>query len=200
MIKKIVSQLYLKLAGWKIHPSIPEEAQGNCVLIAAPHTTNWDYPLTMAAMAQLGVPIKYTIKDDYMRPPFGWFFKMMGGIGINRKPKKEGEERPSMVDVIANLFEGQERLCIIMEPEGTRSKVVKWKTGFYYVALKAKVPILLGWLDYAKKEGGIGKVIHPSGDIAKDMAEIMCFYKDILGKNPELFALDETYYQPDRCS
>ena len=191
--------MFLKLKGWKIDPNLPEEAKGNCVLIAAPHTSNWDFPLAVSAMAHLGINIKFTIKREWMRPPAGWFFRAMGGIGIDRRPKVKGDARKSMVDTIANLFEGQKRLCIILEPEGTRSKVTDWKTGFYYIALKANVPILLGWLDYEKKTGGVGKAIHPSGDIEKDMAEIMCFYKDIKGKDPSKFSLDTKYYNPELC-
>ncbi len=192
-IKRTLGRLLLKIMGWKIEPDIPEEAQGNCVMIAAPHTSNWDYPLAMSAMAHLGINLRYTIKKEWMRPPVGWFFRAMGGIAVDRSPRKEGEQRASMVDSIAALFEGQQQLCIILEPEGSRSKVEEWKTGFYYIALKAKVPILLGWLDYEKKRGGIGKAIHPSGDIDKDMREIMDFYKDIKGRFPEKFALDKRY-------
>ena len=199
-VKRAISRLFLKMKGWKVDPNVPEEAKGNCVLIAAPHTSNWDFPLAVSAMELLGINIRFTIKREWMRPPAGWFFKSMGGIGVDRRPKIKGETRKSMVDTIAGLFEGQKGLCIILEPEGTRSLVKDWKTGFYYIALKANVPIVLGWLDYEKKIAGIGNVvIHPSGDIDKDMAKIMCFYKDIKGKFPENFALDTKYYKEGDC-
>src|SRR5690606_31978000 len=130
---------------------------------------------------------RFTIKREWMRPPFGWFFRGMGGIAVDRRPKEKGDVRKSMVETIAALFDGKKGLCIILEPEGTRALTTEWKTGFYYIALQAKVPIVLGWLDFEKKTGGIGKVIHPTGDIEKDMAEIMCFYKDIRGKDPTKF-------------
>ena len=145
-------------------------------------------------MAALGINIKYTIKKQWMNPPFGWFFKMMGGIGINRMPKKRGQSQLKLVDAIANLFEKQTCLTVIVQAEGTRSRRAEWKMGFYYIALKAKVPIALGYLDYKKKECGIGKVIYPSGNLEKDMLEVMEFYKNIPAKIPENFAVDERFY------
>ncbi len=192
-MKKQLGSLLLRTFGWKIDPNIPPAAYGKCVMIAAPHTSNWDFPFAVSAMAKLGIDIRYTIKREWMRSPMGWLFWLTGGIAVDRRPKTKGDGRRSMVDAIAKLFEEHEKLCIILEPEGTRSLTRKWKTGFYYIALKAQVPIVLGWLDYEKKLAGIGKAIYPSGDIDKDMREIMDFYKDIKGKNPDKFALDERY-------
>lgn len=198
-MKKQLGGLLLKTFGWSVDPNIPQEAYGNCVLIAAPHTSNWDFPFAVSAMAKLGINIRFTIKREWMRPPAGWFFRGMGGIAVDRRPKTPGDERPSMVDSIARLFEGKKNLCIILEPEGTRSLTKKWKTGFYYIALKAKVPIVLGWLDFEKKIAGISKALYPSGNIDEDMKEIMDFYKDIKGKHPEKFALDERYSSEDNA-
>jgi 1-acyl-sn-glycerol-3-phosphate acyltransferase len=192
-MKKQFGSLLLKAFGWTVDTNVPEEAYGKCVMLAAPHTSNWDFPFAISAMAKLGIDIRYTIKREWMRSPMGLLFWATGAIGVNRKPKIKGDHRTSMVDAIAQLFEDKEKLCIIMQPEGTRALTTKWKTGFYYTALKAKVPIVLGWLDFEKKQAGIGKAIHPSGDLDKDMREIMAFYKDIKGKHPEKFALDERY-------
>lgn len=193
-MKRLLGKLFLWLFRWKINPTVPKEVHGQCVMICAPHTSNWDFPIAVSAMAALRVKIRYTIKKEWMRFPFGWFFQWMGAIGINRKPKKEGEERESMVQVMADLFKTNKELCLMVPAEGSRSLRKQWKTGFYYVALAASVPIVMAYLDYSKKDACIGKVLYPTGDLNKDMYEIMEFYKDIKGKFPEKFALDERYY------
>lgn len=195
-MKKLFGKLFLKIFGWKVEGTVPDEVHQQCVLIAAPHTSNWDYPLAVATMSNLGVKIRYTIKKEWMRFPQRLFFGPMGGIGINRTPKNPGDARPKMVESIAELFKDHEKLCIMVPAEGTRSLRKQWKTGFYYIALAAKVPIVLGYLDFEKKVAGIGKVVYPTGDIQKDMAEIMEFYKDIKGKHPQNFMLDERFYPP----
>ncbi|MEZ4916679.1 MAG: hypothetical protein R2836_06800 [Chitinophagales bacterium] len=112
---------------------------------------------------------------------------------INRTPKKEGEERPSTVQAMANMFKENDKIAVMVTPEGTRSKRTEWKTGFYHVAKLAGVPIALGFLDYKKKLAGVGKVLYPSDDMEKDMREIMSFYKNITGKHPEKFSVDLRY-------
>ena len=195
-MKAFIGKLFLKLLGWKIMPGLPPEVFQKCVLVAAPHTSNWDYPIAISAMAVLKVKIRYTIKKEWMRFPLSLLFGPLGGIGIDRRPKKEGDERLSMVDAIVNLFPEHETLCVMVPAEGTRALRKQWKTGFYYIALKAQVPIVLAYLDYAKKEAGIGKVVYPSGNIEADMAEIMAYYQDKNAKFPEKFALDERYWPP----
>lgn len=128
-----------------------------------------------------------------MRFPFNLVFGPLGGIAIDRSPKKAGEERKSMTEAMVELFEKNKELAVMVTPEGTRSLRTKWKTGFYHVAVGAGVPIALGYLDYKKKEAGVGKIIYPSGDMQKDMREIMIFYKDISGKHPEKFSIDLDY-------
>jgi 1-acyl-sn-glycerol-3-phosphate acyltransferase len=180
------------LFGWKIDEHTPPETE-RCVLVAAPHTSNWDFPIAIAAFRILGIPIRFTIKQEWMRVPFKWLIAPLGGIAIDRRPKTKGDERPSMVDAMAHIFDEHERIAVIVTAEGTRSRVTHWKTGFYYIAQKANVPICLGYCDYERKIAGIGKAIHPSGDIDRDMKEIMDFYKQFKGRHPEKFALDERY-------
>ena len=193
-MRKFIGSLVIKVLGWKIDRNIPKEVFGKCVVIAAPHTSNWDFPIAIYGMKALGVNLRYTIKRSWMRFPTGWFFKILGGIGVDRRPQTEGGEKLNLVDAIAALFDKYKQLTVIVQAEGTRSLRTKWKTGFYYIAKKAKVPIALGYLDYKKKIAGIGKLIWPSENMEKDMREIMEFYKDIPPKHPELFALDERYY------
>ena len=184
----------LSLMGWKIDNHWDLNIN-QCVMIAAPHTSNWDALYARLALKALGVNVRITIKDSYMKFPLGPFVRAMGGIGINRRPKKEGEARPSMVDLMSDLFKTHEKLVMLVTPEATRAKQEKWKTGFYHVAINAGVPIALAYMDYDKKTTGIGKIIYPTGDYEKDMAEIMAFYAQINPKFPELFSVDTRYHQ-----
>jgi len=188
MIAKFILWLY----GWKVNRDLPEGID-KCVMIASPHTSNWDFPFARAAFSVLKIPVRFTIKDSWFKFPFNLIFGPLGGIPINRRPKKEGEKRPSTVEAMADLFKGKDELVVLVTPEGTRSYREEWKSGFYHVATMAKVPIGLGYVDYGKKEAGVGKVIFPSGDMEADMKEIMAFYKDIPPKHPERFSVDKRY-------
>ena len=193
MFEKLAEQS-LGLIGWKIDNHWDLNID-QCVMIAAPHTSNWDALYARLALKALGVNVRITIKDSYMKLPLGPFVRAMGGIGINRRPKKEGEARSSMVELMSDLFKTHEKLVMLVTPEGTRAKQEKWKTGFYHVAINAGVPIALAYMDYDKKTTGIGKIIYPTGDYEKDMAEIMAFYAQINPKFPELFSVDTRYHQ-----
>lgn len=164
-----------------------------CVMIAAPHTSNWDIVMALAAYDLMKIPVRFTVKKEWLRFPFKSMMKSVGAIGIDRSPKVPGGERKSMVEAMTDLFNGRDKLNIMVTPEGTRSKRTKWKTGFYYVALNAKVPIGLGYLDYKEKIAGVGKLVFPTGDIKKDMKEIVDFYKNITAKFPENFSIDLEY-------
>lgn len=192
MIFKTAALSALKLLGWTFKNDLSEDIK-QCVLVAAPHTSNWDALYTKLGLAVMRIPAKLTIKDSYMRMPFGPFVRAMGGIGIDRSARQEGERRPSMVESMAALFKTHPELIMLVTPEGTRDLRTQWKTGFYHVAVLAKVPIVLAYVDYRKKQVGIGKIIHPTGNIQKDMREIMHFYKDIHGKYPEKFSIDVNY-------
>ena len=194
MFEKLAEQS-LELMGWEIdnHWDLTID---QCVMIAAPHTSNWDALYARLALKALGVNVRLTIKDSYMKFPLGPFVRAMGGIGIDRRPKKEGEERPSMVQLMSDLFKTHPKLVMLVTPEGTRSKQENWKTGFYHVAISAGVPIALAYMDYNKKKTGIGKIVYPTGDYEKDMAEIMAFYAQINPKHPSLFSVDTRFLTP----
>lgn len=193
MFEKLAEQS-LKLMGWEIdnHWSLDLD---QCVMIAAPHTSNWDALYARLALKALGVHVRLTIKDRYMKFPFGPFVRAMGGIGIDRTPKQAGESRLSMVEVMIDLFKKHPQLVMLVTPEATRSKQEQWKTGFYHVAIGAGVPIALAYMDYAKKKTGVGKIVYPTGNFEEDMAEIMSFYAQIHAKFPQDFSVDTRYYK-----
>ena len=192
MLDKLAT-LSLKAMSWKIDNHWSSDID-QCVMIAAPHTTNWDALYARLALKSMNIPVRITIKDSYMRFPFGPFIRALGGIGINRTPKQMGEERPSMVQVMTDLFKQYPKLVMMVTPEGTRARREHWKSGFYHIAIAANVPIALSYLDYKKKTAGVGKILYPSGNIEQDMREIMQFYADVSPKYPELFSLDTRYY------
>ena len=164
----------LALMGWQIDNHWDLNID-QCVMIAAPHTSNWDALYARLALKALGVHVRITIKDSYMKLPFGPFVRAMGGIGIDRRPKHEGEPRPSMVQLMSDLFKEHPKLVMLVTPEGTRAKQEQWKTGFYHVAVSA-------------------------GDYEKDMAEIMAFYAQISAKFPQDFSVDTRYHNDSTVS
>jgi 1-acyl-sn-glycerol-3-phosphate acyltransferase len=190
---KLIARILFSLAGWTMDKNIPKEVN-RCVIIAAPHTSNWDLYYARLAFYLMDIPLHFTIKREWLRFPFGPLTRALGGIGIDRRPKVAGEERKSMTEAMADLFVKHPRLAMMVTPEGTRAHRTEWKTGFYYVALNAKVPIALGYLDYGRKHAGVGPIIHPSGDLEADMRKIMDFYRDITPKHRDRFSLDQRYF------
>lgn len=188
----MIAKLILKILGWKVQENMPKGID-RCVMIASPHTSNWDFIIAKCAFVVMGIPLKYTIKDSWFKFPFNYIFGPMGGIPIDRSPKKPGEKRPSTVQAMTDLFSKYDKLAVMVTPEGTRSLRTEWKTGFYYVAKNAGVPIGLGFLDYKEKLAGVGKLVYPSDDTEKDMKEIMAFYQTKNGKHPEKFSVDKRY-------
>ncbi len=189
---KLISRFIFSLFGWKLDDHLKADFR-RCVMIASPHTSNWDFIFARAAFSLLNIPVRFTVKNDWMRFPFNLIMGPLGAIAIDRSPKVPGQPRPSMTDAMIELFNKNKELVVLVTPEGTRSLVTKWKTGFYHVAVGAKVPVALGYLDFKNKIAGVGKIVYPSGDMQKDMREIMAFYKDIPPKHPEKFSIDQDY-------
>lgn len=184
---------WFKLKGWTFSTDLPEEVH-RCVMIASPHTSNWDFIYMAGCFEMLGITIRFTVKKELRKIPLvGWMLNKFGAIWIDRTPKKAGEKRPSMVEVMIDLFKNHDKLTLVVTPEGTRSLRTEWKTGFYQVALKAGVPICLGYLDYKKKEAGVGGVVWPSGDMEADLKKIMQFYNGVTPKHPAMFSVDKRY-------
>jgi 1-acyl-sn-glycerol-3-phosphate acyltransferase len=172
---------FLKLSGWKIEGSLPPGTD-KCVLIAAPHTSNWDLPYTLMVCFVLRLNVYWMGKQQIFKPPFGAIMKWLGGIPVQRE--KSSNLVASSVEAI-KAADGP--LALIVPPEGTRSKTRYWKTGFYWIAVGAEVPIVMAYMDYAQKRSGLGPVFKPSGDVEADMAAIKAFYAPIRGKNADQF-------------
>lgn len=185
--------LIFKWKGWKLHPNCPQEAK-NCIMIAAPHTSNWDFVYAMVALKKLGLNPRFTIKKEFNKPLLGAWIRSLGALWIDRSPREGSKERPSMTQVMVEIIkDSSEAMAVLVTPEGTRSKVTKWKTGFYYTALEAEVPICLSYMNYESRMTGVAQCFMPSGNIDEDMKIIMNFYRDKRGKFPHNFALDERY-------
>ena len=185
-----ICKLIFKLTGWKTDDKLPPQIK-KCIIIAAPHTSNWDFWYCMAAFRIYNLHIRFTVKKEWMKFPFNLIMKPLGAIAIDRSPRLDGN-RPSFVEAMTTLFNENEKLIIVITPEGSRSKRDKWKTGFFYVAQNAKVPILLGYVDYKKKLAGIGKVVQPT-NFNDSMKTIMDFYSNITPRFPEKFSIDSQF-------
>lgn len=182
--------MIMKFSGWKFVNTIPEDLR-SFVFIGAPHTSNHDFVPAMGVACNIKRNAKFVIKSSVLFFPLNLVLIPMGAVGIDRsKLKAQGSN--NYVHLMAELFKDFKELVLMISPEATRSPNDKWKTGFYYVAKEAGVPIVLGYADYDKKEYGVKKVIYPT-DIEKDMKEITEFYRHVRGKRPENFLLDSRY-------
>jgi 1-acyl-sn-glycerol-3-phosphate acyltransferase len=171
---------WFKVKGWKIDNSIPPGVR-KAVVIAAPHTSNWDFVYALATFRLLDIKVRYLIKQEVYRFPLKRLIDATGGIPVKRNSNTK------LVNTFIQELNNAEDLFLMIPAEGTRSLVKKWKSGFYHAAMGANVPVLLGYLDFEKKTAGFGKVVNITGDRNKDMQIIREFYKNIKGKHPEKF-------------
>ena len=181
---------FLKLMGWSFKNNISDGLR-SFVFIGAPHTSNFDFFAAMAISRFMKRNARFVIKIEWMSFPFNLFFGPLGAIGVDRSASKD-EKNLNYTDLMAELFKNNSELVLMIAPEGTRKPNNQWKTGFYYIAQKANVPIVLGYADYKKKEVGLGKIIYPT-DFESDMKTIMSFYADKHGRIEKNFLLDERF-------
>lgn len=175
-IMRGISIFLLDLSRWHTVgalPSIPK-----FVLIAAPHTSNWDFPVMMCMAFKLKAKLYWMGKKSLFRQPFRAMFKWLGGIPIDRSRAN------NMVAQMIAKFNHADRLILTIPPSGTRKQVDEWKSGFYHIAIGANVPVVLGFLDFKRKTGGIGPVVALTGHMEQDMQAIRSFYTHIMGKHP----------------
>lgn len=164
------SQAILKLSGWEVVGEIPPELK-HCVVIGAPHTTNWDLPTSLLLAFALNAEMQWVGKASIFRFPFGTLMRFMSGIPVDRS--KSG----NMVTATVEKFKSEPVLRLLMAPEGTRAQAEQWKTGFYYIAHGAQVPIAMAFVDYKKRRGGIGGVFKTTGDYVADLGAIQAAYQ-----------------------
>ena len=180
-VRRAIGWFLLKITGWEAVGGMPKE--GRYVLIAAPHTTNWDMPFMIAISWRLNVKIHWIGKKSLFRFPYGWFMKMLGGISVDRT------KRQNTVQQISQWMHKRPNVIVVVPPEGSRSKTPFWKSGFYHIAREANVPIALGFLDYANKRGGFGPSFQPTDNPRADMQYLRDFYQPSMGKYPEKFTV-----------
>lgn len=180
---RALSRRLLRAMGWRAVGLTPDQLRQTpkFVLIAAPHTSNWDFPITLMLCFVLEMRVYWMAKASLFIWPIGWLSRWLGGIAIDRGASH------NTVQTTVNTLKARERLIVIVAPEGTRGKVTHWKTGFYHMAHGAGVPIGLAYLDFKEKEGGVGQMYVTSGDIEADMVQIRQFYHGITGKNSDQF-------------
>ncbi len=182
---KLFSIFIFTINGWKLIQQIDRDVSKSVVL-GAPHTSNWDLIIAMGGFHKMRFPLKFFIKKEWLRIfPLNKLLLSAGAVSVDRS------RHNTMVDSMAELIRNStEDIALLITPEGTRKRNCKWKTGFYYTALKAQVPIVLTHLDYSKKLAVFGPTLMPSGDFKKDMEIIKEHYKDVVPKYPENFCLD----------
>ncbi len=174
----LYAKAFLKISGWKVINNAPEIAK--YVAIAAPHTSNWDFPIFMAATGYLQLNISFLGKHSLFEGPFGWLFYWLGGIPVNRT----GNAASEVVNQVVQAFTQSDHLILGIAPEGTRSRVGKWKTGFYRIALAAEVPIVPTYIDSKTKTIGFGEIFIPTDNMEADLAILQNFYADKRGIKP----------------
>lgn len=176
-MKKALIRAILKLTGWKHegkHPGVER-----CVMVAYPHTSNWDLPLLLAYAQLEDVPLRFLIKAEVMKGLAGKVLGALGGIAVDRS------KRNNLVDAAADILRSTDKIVLCVPPEGTRKKVDYWRSGFYHMARAAGVPVFLSWVDGPRKAFGTGPLVELTGDVESDLQKMRDYYAPIKGFHPE---------------
>ncbi|EKE69491.1 lysophospholipid acyltransferase family protein [Gallaecimonas xiamenensis] len=176
-MQRFYAWLFARL-GWRIEGQLPELP--HYVLVAAPHSSNWDFVLGILARNALGAPIRFLGKHQLFRFPFGWFFRALGGYPVRR------DQHNNLVDQVVAYFRQEPSFVLGLAPEGTRSPVSRWKLGFYHIAKSAGVPLVLVGFDYPNKRFVIGPPLQPGPDMVADLQVVEAFYRQVQGKYPKV--------------
>ena len=183
MWKQFCNWLLYKRMGWTAE--VTEDHPDKVIICLAPHTSNWDFLIGQLYSRACGMKSNFLMKKEWFFWPLGPIFRRMGGIPVYR------EKKTSMTDAMAEAAKKADTFQLCITPEGTRSRTADWKKGFYFIALKAGLPILLYGVDYEKRLIRCTKTVIPSGDLEKDMREIKLYFKDFKGKKPENFTIGD---------
>lgn len=181
LVKAVLLALY-RWKGWTLAGSAPQSKR--CVILGAPHTSNWDFVFFLGAVNQLGIKPSFMGKHSLFKWPMRRFMFDMGGISVNRSAKGA-----NYVDQVVDEFARRDELALVIAPEGTRGAITAWRSGFYHIANGAQVPIVPAWVCNATMRGGIGPEIMPSGNFAEDLKKIARFYFSVLPRHPKLAIL-----------
>ena len=173
-----ISAWILRLLGWKFEGSFPQRLS-KYLIIVIPHTSNWDFPLGLLVRSAGKTPAKFAGKHTLFRPSFGWLFRWLGGHPVDRR------KRNNFVDAVVDIYNSKKEFVLCIAPEGTRKKVEQLKSGFYYIALGAKVPIVMVQFDYGRKVIGVREPFYPTGDKDADFSIINAYFKGVTGKISE---------------
>jgi 1-acyl-sn-glycerol-3-phosphate acyltransferase len=169
-------RVLLHAAGWRLVLEVPP--LDKAVVVFYPHTSNWDFVIGLLARYALNVPVTWAGKDNLFRGPFAALWRRLGGIPVNRR------EHTGFVGQMVDAFASADRMLLAIAPEGTRRRTDYWKSGFYRVALGARVPLVLAFIDFGRREVGVGAAIVPTGDAALDFARLAAFYSGKKGRHP----------------
>lgn len=175
-VRRLLLRSY-RMRGWTAVGEVPEPRR--FIIIAAPHTSNWDFVNFLGLTADVGIRPHFMAKLSLFRWPIGGFMRQMGGIAVDR------QGGGNVVQAMVQEFARRAEFMLTVAPEGTRGKAKKWRTGFYQIALAAKVPMVVGFMDYGTRTGGLGPLIWPTGDFRADMTKVLDVYKGCIPKFPE---------------
>ncbi|TYP99072.1 acyltransferase-like protein [Tenacibaculum adriaticum] len=172
--------IFTKILGWKLVGDFPRHHK-KYIVIGAPHTSWKDFPIAILARNTAGIPINFIGKDSLFKPPFGFIFRKLGGAPVDRSKSN------NLVDAIVAVFNSREEFRLALSPEGTRERVEKWKTGFYFIAKGANVPIVMFAFDFKNKEIKVAEPYYLTDNMEADFDHFFSFYKDIISAKPEYF-------------
>lgn len=175
-IFRLISNTIMRLVGWRVDGKLPEIPK--FIIVGAPHTSNWDFVLFLGVIFRLKVDARYMGKAELFRPPYGWFFDWCGGVPVDRS-KSTG-----LVDQMVDACNRSQKFILVIAPEGTRHYVHEWKRGFYHIAVKAEIPIVMAKVNGKDKIVHVGEVFHTTGDMEADMRSIQEAFAGIIGINP----------------
>lgn len=179
MAGRLFGGAVLNLLGWKIRGAFPDIPR--FLIVAAPHTSNWDAFIGLAAALRLNLDVRFFAKQEAFKPPLGWILRMLGGIPVDR------DSAHGLVGQAIRAFKERDTLVLGITPEGTRKKMPRWKTGFHHIGRAANVPIVLVALDFGRKTIGPIATIDLTEDLSHDLAVIAGHFEGIKGGNPELY-------------
>lgn len=180
-MRRLAKFIYFKILGWKVtgNTNFSKDTVKKAVIIAVPHTSWHDFYIGVLLRKVLGIKTNFIGKKELFVGPLGWYLRAIGGAPIDRQTNE------NKVEAIAKLFRDRDEFRMTMAPEGTRKKVEQWRTGFYYIAKAANVPILMFTLDFENKQNKISEPFYPTDDMEADFKFMKAFYKGVKGKIPE---------------